>query len=250
MLRYHIVVGNIAPMLMNPMTHATLTMLRERKRKQVKTDWSITDEARTKLFATDQGNLAIPSTNLLACLVNAGRKVKHGKTQLSTAETSMVPALISIDQELLLLNGNGTGVAFNPPWVADQRRGCNPADGVAVSLVRPRFNHWGFECTIQVDDSEIGQDTAKKLFDVAGKFVGLGDFRPQKRGPFGRFQVLSWKEIGADDQPITAEPADGPYLDLHEVKVEPEPSSDSGRKLTKKQAREAAADGVQSGGDK
>ncbi len=228
MLRYHVVAGNISPMLMNPMTDATLTMLRERKRKQVKTDWSIEDEARTKLFATERGNLAIPATNLLACLVNAGRKVKHGKMQLSTAETSMVPALVMIEQEFLLLNGNGTGVAHNPTWVADKRRGCNPADGVAVCLIRPRFNHWGFECTIQVDDSEIGADTAKKLFEVAGKFIGLGDFRPSKKGPFGRFEVKEWKAISDDANPIGDELADGPYLDLHEVKaVGPESANEA-----------------------
>lgn len=205
MLRIHVKIGGISPLLMNPMTEETLDMLRGRKRKQVKTDWSPEDEASTKRFLDPDGDLAIPATNLLACLVGAGRKVKHGKQQLSTAQTSMVPAIVSIEQEYLKLNGNGTGVEKNPPFVVDKRRGCNPADGVAVCLVRPKYPHWGFECDIEVDDTEIGQDTAKKLFEVAGKFQGLGDFRPSKRGPFGRFEVLEWTVT--DDGKSTAKSA-------------------------------------------
>jgi hypothetical protein len=251
MLRYHVVVGNISPMLMNPMTDKTLTMLRERKRKQPKTDWPIEEEARTKLFATPNGNLAIPSTNLLACLVNAGRKVKQGKVQLSTAETSMVPALITIEQDYLLLNGNGTGIKYNPPYVPDKRRGCNPADGVAVCLVRPKFPHWGFECTIEIDDTEINLEAVRKLFEQAGKFVGLGDFRPQKRGPFGRFELLSLNQLKGEDQPIGDEPTDGPYLDLHEVKDEPEPEPEREAKPRgRRKAAKTMEENLQSGGAK
>lgn len=196
MLRIRVKIGNISPLLMNPMTDETLTMLRDRKRKQVKTDWTPEAEAATKRFIDPDGDVSIPATNLLACLVGAGRKVKVGKVQLSTAETSMVPALISIEEEYLKLNGNGSGVEKNPPFVVDKRRGCNPADGVAVCLIRPKYPHWGFECTIQVDTSDIlGEGDAKKLFEVAGKYQGLGDFRPSKRGPFGRFEVQEWTVI-------------------------------------------------------
>ena len=245
MLRYHVVAGNISPMLMNPMTRRTLIMLRNRGRKQVKTDWKPEDEARTKLFATPNGNLAIPATNLMASLVNAGRKVKHGKNQLSTAETSMVPALITIEQEHLLLNGNGTGVAFNPEWVADMRRGRNPKDKVAVCLVRPKFPHWGFECTILIDDSEIGEDTARKLFDQAGKFVGLGDFRPSTRGPFGRFKVLSWTKLDSSAEPVASEPENGPYIDLHLADLadpDPEPDPVEAAPTRKPRGRRAKTD--------
>jgi hypothetical protein len=204
MLRINVSVGNVqnplSPLLMNPMTEATLDMLRARGKKQVKTDWKPEDEAATKLFRDPDGRIAIPATNLLACLVNAGRKVKYGKVQLSTAETSMIPSIVSIEEEYLTLNGNGTGVKENPPFVVDKRRGCNPADGVAVCLIRPKFMHWGFDCTLLVDDAEIGEDTAYKLVEIAGKYQGLGDFRPSKRGPFGRFEVLKWRSQKLADQ--------------------------------------------------
>lgn len=32
----------------------------------------------------------------------------------------------------------------------------------------------------------------RELFDIAGSKIGLGDFRPDRRGPFGRFTVTMW----------------------------------------------------------
>jgi hypothetical protein len=33
---------------------------------------------------------------------------------------------------------------------------------------------------------------ARKLVDDAGKRIGLGDFRPDRKGPFGKFVVSNW----------------------------------------------------------
>ena len=37
-------------------------------------------------------------------------------------------------------------------------------------------------------DAAIGRE----LFDIAGSKIGRGDFRPDRRGPFGRFTVTMW----------------------------------------------------------
>jgi hypothetical protein len=34
----------------------------------------------------------------------------------------------------------------------------------------------------------------REIVDAAGKRIGLGDFRPACKGPFGRFCVVNWKE--------------------------------------------------------
>lgn len=36
----------------------------------------------------------------------------------------------------------------------------------------------------------------REIVDAAGKRIGLGDFRPACKGPFGKFTVTSW---GADN---------------------------------------------------
>ena len=38
-----------------------------------------------------------------------------------------------------------------------------------------------------------------QLVDDAGQKIGLGDYRPARKGPFGRFSVVSWVEEGNGD---------------------------------------------------
>jgi hypothetical protein len=35
---------------------------------------------------------------------------------------------------------------------------------------------------------------AQQLLTEAGQSIGIGDFRPEKRGPFGTFRVIKFKE--------------------------------------------------------
>ena len=34
----------------------------------------------------------------------------------------------------------------------------------------------------------------REILDAAGKRIGLGDFRPARKGPFGKFTVTHWTE--------------------------------------------------------
>ncbi len=39
----------------------------------------------------------------------------------------------------------------------------------------------------------------REIVDAAGKKIGLGDFRPDRKGPFGKFVVIHWKEKDLSD---------------------------------------------------
>ena len=58
---------------------------------------------------------------------------------------------------------------------------------------RARLEKWEVKCTLEVDESIIPTDDVHSIIIDAGKRAGLGDFRPQKGGPFGRFSVTNWK---------------------------------------------------------
>jgi hypothetical protein len=58
---------------------------------------------------------------------------------------------------------------------------------------RPRFNDWGARFVMHVDDELLSLEMAHQLLSEAGQSIGIGDFRPEKRGPFGRFRVVEWK---------------------------------------------------------
>ena len=58
---------------------------------------------------------------------------------------------------------------------------------------RPIFKNWSLKFTIEYDEDEISAETIKEILDYAGRRVGIGDFRPENGGPFGRFMVTKFK---------------------------------------------------------
>jgi hypothetical protein len=60
---------------------------------------------------------------------------------------------------------------------------------------RPRLDEWECSFTIDLFDPDIlAPADVRQIIDDAGKKIGLGDFRPSRKGPFGRFVVTAWKE--------------------------------------------------------
>lgn len=176
-------------LLLNPMTDTVLEELRTKVRKPKVRDWSVTEEAQTKLIKSSDGKLGLPDQYLWAALVEAGRRVKiDAKRSISTTESSLLGGLIDFAME-------GEFFPFLDPetkWVPTKMAGKNPADGVAVCIVRPLVRHWEIEVPVEVDEKEIAPEKIRDLFRIAGQFVGLGDFRVSCKGRFGKFTLESW----------------------------------------------------------
>lgn len=66
--------------------------------------------------------------------------------------------------------------------------------GVADLRYRPEFKPWGVVLTVKVNISAISVEQVVGLFDLAGFAVGVGDWRPQRNGPYGRFHVAKGHE--------------------------------------------------------
>lgn len=189
----------ISPLLMDRMSQATLESLDNGVRQQVAKDRPIEEKAAEKIYRDPDGRIALPAEMLFAALVNAGRNVKIGKKGISTATTTSLPDFLSINEEHLPLtnipaNANGEEKNF---WVPDMRKGMgyNGKTPTAVAIVRPKFPKWGFDVTVTFDEKKVGKDTVETLFANAGSTQGLGSFRPNKKGMFGRFAVASITEV-------------------------------------------------------
>lgn len=195
MLRVKVRCRGVTPLLYNRMTMEQLDGLRtkEKKSKNAPRPKDPRVEATPKVHQTEDGLPIVPDEMLFACLVNAGVFVRlDGKRQVSTKESTTLPAFLEIEDKVILLENPDGGT---PKWEVDMRQGKNPNGGEAVCIVRPRFDLWAFEITIQIDDAEVGEDLMRELFDKAGKRMGLGDFRPQKKGRYGKFVVDKWDRI-------------------------------------------------------
>ena len=186
----------ISPLMMDKMSDETLTSLETGVRLPENKDRPALQKAAEKIYRDDDGKIALPVEMLMGSLVFAGQKVKNGKKQISTAKTTTLFELMQcLDLSLPLSNGQADAKG-ELPWVVDKRKGMgyHGKTPTAVCVIRPKFPHWEFDCEIEYNEKKVNGDVIRQLFDVSGSSEGLGSFRPNKKGPFGRFRVASWNE--------------------------------------------------------
>jgi hypothetical protein len=75
---------------------------------------------------------------------------------------------------------------------SDGRRG----GGSRVMKCFPRIEQWGGQLTTYILDDTITEEVYWKHLEEAGKFIGIGRFRPRNNGFYGRFNVVkkAWAE--------------------------------------------------------
>ncbi len=190
MIRVRVTCKSVSPLLMNPATDELIEQLRTKTPKQKRRDWSAQEEAGTKLYTSDTGKIGIPVENLYASLVEAGRDISlPGRQKISTATSTRLYAFMSIEEQFLPFPDDCQ------EWKADKRRGVNPNGKEMVAVVRPRFEKWSITFTVVIDDKLIDTSKISELIEVAGRSVGLCDFRPSRRGPFGRSTIAVWEVL-------------------------------------------------------
>lgn len=62
-----------------------------------------------------------------------------------------------------------------------------------VMCYRPKFTDWKVDFDIIYDETVLDSDQIIQSFENAGKFIGIGGFRPEKGGTFGRFVIQKTK---------------------------------------------------------
>lgn len=78
-------------------------------------------------------------------------------------------------------------------WSIDTRAVRIPSTGGRILRHRPIFHDWKLEFTLDLDTELLSEKLLRQIVDAAGKRIGLGDFRPDCLGPYGRFVVNSWE---------------------------------------------------------
>ena len=54
---------------------------------------------------------------------------------------------------------------------------------------RPIFHEWEIETELVYDENVIDKTDILRLFDTGGQMIGMGDYRPESGGDFGRFHA-------------------------------------------------------------
>lgn len=191
MKRIEVAIKGTSPLLMNRMSPEQLLALHTGDKKKFKVRPQPREEAQSRAYLTEDGIPYLPTENFMACLISAGMYIRlDGKRQMSTRTSTMLPGFLSIENPYLPLMGQNQSAAT---WEVDMRQGRNPNGGEAVCIIRPRFDQWLFSVSMLIDIDSIAEDVIRELIDVAGSRIGLGDFRPQRRGVYGKFKVTKWQ---------------------------------------------------------
>lgn len=178
----------VSPLLCNRFTDAAALSVSSRTSQVLQGQKPLPrQQAESKLYTDSKGRPVVPGVNLMRSIVNAGSFIKSGKSKLSTQRSSLVPAGVSVQEIELPIGPNG-GM-----WEVDSRSVVIPSTGGRIMAHRPRFDDWRLSFTLDIDETLFSESLVRELVDIAGKRVGLGDFRPERKGPFGRFRVDSWK---------------------------------------------------------
>lgn len=151
------------------------------------------EQAEKKLYTDTDGRLVIPQPNILRSIIDAGTFFKAGKSKVTTQKTSLIPACVDIA-------GVAIPLIHSEPWQVDTRPVRIPSTGGRILCHRPCFNDWRLDFEIEVDTDIITVKLLREIVDAAGKRIGLGDFRPACKGPFGKFVVTSWVIDGRDNK--------------------------------------------------
>lgn len=163
-------------------------------------------------------HLAIPQECIMCALRHAGAKISSkGKSTFKALSQSGL--LISSDYCRFENNGEQIPiesiVAFRERPFAEHIVECRKlgfdllvkraAVGTSKHIrVRPRFDNWSVKGSIAVSEPAITENVLNQLFELAGRYAGLCDWRPsspKKPGPYGMFgstiaPIKSLKKVG------------------------------------------------------
>lgn len=151
----------------------------------------------------ENGIVCIPASGMHQCLVAAakyskkkiegqGRSTWTAKFQAGIALTANIPLGIKPDD-----------LAYIDVYAnADGIRG----SGKRVMRRFPIINKWQAEFEVIILDPIITKEVFSELVEVAGMFIGIGRFRPEKGGYNGRFRLseLVWHDDRRPVQRIAA----------------------------------------------
>lgn len=136
-----------------------------------------------KLYKID-GKIYTPSTHIYGTLVEASKNFQVIGQKRSTY-SKIMGSTIEVEPDAI--------VHKYQDWEVFSISAVNPATRGRIMTHRPMMKKWELEFDIIFDDDDIPKEVLKSALDYAGRRVGIGDWRPSKKGKYGKFIVTEFK---------------------------------------------------------
>lgn len=131
-------------------------------------------EFRASLYPLPGGGYGFPCVGFKAAAVAACRQ----------AEMKMVEA-----RGLFHVNGEFARIESDEPVLREDM--VRVGMGTADLRYRGEFSRWAVTLDVSYNARAISPEQIINLFNLAGFGVGVGEWRPEKDGPYGRFHVAA-----------------------------------------------------------
>ena len=145
-------------------------------------------ECQISLYLDESGAPTIPEAAIRACIETAARKMKQGP---QVREGLIVTDIVSFDYDKerygVTADELGKTAQFTVPVKVGPAR---------VERTRAKFDEWELTFRLDTDEELVDQSQLATWLDIAGRRIGLGDWRPEKSGTYGRFETVSIENVG------------------------------------------------------
>jgi len=153
------------------------------------------------------GVITIPQEYIMRCIMGGGADVLTGKGKKTFKAQSQSGLLCSDFHWPLLINGKPIAMKNINELLRENnfKNQCDAVQSLGFSLfvkpakiggkrhirVRPRFDNWSTSGDLMILDDQITRKVLGEILERAGRFKGLGNWRPgaPTPGPFGTFEA-------------------------------------------------------------
>jgi len=175
--KVHVKLKGISPLLMHSYPMVPIEAI-EKKSPEEQAEYSAYRDPETE-------ELYVPGVALQRALVGAAT---YSKGKKNSSLQKSVAACVFVSPERLSL-----GVK---KYLVDSRPVVIAATKGRIIRHRPRLDHWEIAFDIEWDDTLLTEAQIRRIVEDMCSRVGLLDFRPEKKGPFGRCMVTHWSING------------------------------------------------------
>lgn len=139
------------------------------------------EEALLRLYKDPEGNYCHPAEAFRKSMVRAVVGRKFGKM---TATTAIQGSVFIVEPYALILDEDGE---LAKEYAID-RRSC-VVGKARILRCRPCWPKWRMRVPLEIDTAFLAPSQVREALSLAGRIKGIGDYRPEKGGGFGRFKV-------------------------------------------------------------
>ena len=145
-------------------------------------------ECLVSLWLDDEGRPTVPASAVRAVIEAGARKVRQGPLVREGLRVEAVEGFgYDTDRYGTTLGELGTSAQFTAAVVVQRAR---------ILRTRAKFDvPWSLSFAVEADPELVGEQELARWLEIGGSRVGLGDWRPEKSGTYGRVRLSGIEEI-------------------------------------------------------